>query len=49
MIFYIDILLNLLNEEAFCYSNVEDFNKLILTSLWQNRGDLLLMKIESHC
>ena len=33
----------------FCYSDIEDFDIEIVTSLWKNIGDLLLMKARSLC
>ena len=25
-------------EASFCYANIEDFNKVAVTTLWENRG-----------
>ena len=36
-------------EAKFCYSDIEDFDKPVLTTLPQNRGDSLLMKEGQLC
>ena len=36
-------------EASFCYANIEDFNKVVVTTLWENRGVSLLMKEGSLC
>ena len=49
--FYFGSLLHLKEviEAHFSYFNIDDFNTFVVITLWQNRGDLLLMKEQSFC